>query len=214
MRVLAVLALCACGASARDIAMAKTAHYKGDKLALFREAREVVSKKHHIEAADETTLTLVTKPRWYTPEGLVSHWNPGEQAGDPHSAGANMSGRTLLVDGRLNIKLVVKVLPDGDHWIVYVEPRYLQFRDGRPNLDPLKPDDPSIPGWASGKVDQLAYAIYKRLRPYEVRVANSAVPPPAPTSSPPPPDPTPVVPAPEPEPEPPTQPETAPVIEP
>lgn len=172
--ILVVLAIAACGATNRDVALAKTARYKGDKLALFKAAKDVTESKHPLDASDETTLTVITKGRWFTPEGLVSNWKPGDQ----------INGKDRLDDHSLNVQLVVKILPDGENWIVHVEPKYLEFRQGRPNLDPLKPEDPSIPGWARGKVDQLAYDIYTALKPFEVQGVGGVAPAPTPTAAP------------------------------
>src|SRR3954466_4268201 len=83
----------ACGGSSRDVALAKTARYKGDKLALFKATKDVTEAKQQVEWADETSLTIVTKGRWFTPEGLVSNWKPGDQ----------VNGKDRLDDHSINV---------------------------------------------------------------------------------------------------------------
>jgi len=202
MRNLAILAalvvIAACGPSNRDVALAKTARYQGDKLVLFAAAKAATESKHKLDASDETTLTVLTKGRWYTPDGLVSNWTPED-------AGVNSSGRKRgILDQSISIALVVKLLPDTDKWIVHIEPIILRYTEGRPNFDKLSPKDPSIPGFATGKVDQLAFEIYSALKPYEVKGVRGVVPTPdpaAPMPSGPAPDPAPA-PAPDPAPTP------------
>jgi hypothetical protein len=167
----ALALVAACGPSGREVAVAKTARYQGDKLTLFAGAKTATEGKHPLDQSDETTLTIVTKGRWFTPEGLVSNWKPGDQK----------DGKDRLDDRSLNISLVVRLLPEGDKWVVLVEPVILEFRQGQGNLNPLKPNDPALPGWATGKVDQLAYEIYTALRPYEVKGVGGIAPAPEPT---------------------------------
>ena len=74
------------------------------------------------------------------------------------------------------------MLADGDNWIVEVTPNMLRYHAGRPNPDRLAPTDPSVPGWATGQVDELQYEIHNALKPYEVK----GIPAPAAPTAPPP----------------------------
>jgi hypothetical protein len=168
----AVAVLAACGPSGRDLGLAKSARYQGDKLVLFGAMKAAAESKQQIDQSDETTLTVMTKGRWYTPEGLASNWKPGEVLKD---------GRQAVEDRSLNISFAVRLLPDGDKWIVHVDPTILEFREGQPVFNKLRADDPSLPGWATGKGDQLAYEIYQSLKGYEVKGVGGAAPPPATT---------------------------------
>jgi hypothetical protein len=158
-----VVLACACGASNREAAKAKTARYQGDKLVLFAAAKDVVASNHQLAVSDETTLKMQTRPRWYTPEGLAANFD-----------GADVQ---LLQDKSLNISLVVQLLPEADNWIVHVEPIIFRYNRGMPNPEPLKPTNYDIPGWATGKVDQLAFEINKALKQYEVQRPGGIAPP-------------------------------------
>ena len=38
-----------------------------------------------------------------------------------------------------------------------------------PAPEKLDPKDPSVPGWATGQIDELQFEIYKALKQYEVK---------------------------------------------
>jgi hypothetical protein len=157
---LVALVAAACGASSKEVSAAKTAHYKGDKLAIFNAAKTTTEAKYHLQKSDETTLGLQTVPKWFTPEGLSA----GERGGDVRD----------LPDKSVQIALVVRVLPDGDAWVIDVKPLLLRYHAGSPKPEPLKPEDPSVPGWATGKVDELSLDIHKALAQYEVKSVPAA----------------------------------------
>lgn len=172
LSALALIALVACGGpSGRDVSMAKQARYQGDKIVLFNAAKAVVESKYKLEKSDETTLGMQTKGKWYTPEGLVS---PG---GDD-----NMRDTP---DRSIRVTLIVRLLPDGDNWIVQVESSMLRYLAGSPQPEKLSESDASVPGWAHGQVDELQYAIYDALKPYQVRSPGGIAPAPTPTATPP-----------------------------
>ena len=144
----------ACGPSSNELKSAKTARYKGDKIAMFNATKDAVSAKYQLQKSDENALGMQTNGRWYTPEGLAA----AESGGDMR----------VVPDNSLNIALVVTLVPDGDAYVVNVKPLYLRYHAGNPKPEALKDDDISIPGWAQGKVDQLALDIHTALKQYEV----------------------------------------------
>jgi hypothetical protein len=143
-----------CAASARTVAVAKTAQYRGDPLVMFAAARTAVAAKYKLASSDETQLRIETADRWYTPDGL--------------GASERTGGIRDVPDRSVNFKAVVKLLPAGDAWKVSVDAVMLRYFTGRPNPDKLTLDDPSVPGWAIGKVDQLYAAVHDALHDYEV----------------------------------------------
>ena len=174
-RLVAILALAviACGPSSKELAGAKSAHYKGDKLVLFAAAKAATEAKYKLQKSDETTLGMQTDGRWYTPEGLAA----GERGGDMRD----------VPDKSLQIALVVTLQPDGDAWVVNIKPLMIRYHAGSPKPEPVAENDPSVPGWATGKVDQLALDIHDALKQYEVKTLPGQVPPPtgpAPTPTP------------------------------
>jgi len=171
--ITAIVAMAACGGpSGKDVAMAKQARYQGDKLELFTGMKSTVETKYKLDVSDETKLALKTIGRWYTPEGLVSNWTPADGA--------------KLPDRSLNISLVAQLLPENDNWVVHIEPVILRFTLGQSKLEPVRPDDPSLPGFVKGKSDELAYDVNKKLKAFEVKSPGGIAP--APTGPTPTPD--------------------------
>jgi hypothetical protein len=151
---LVVLAATACGASSHAVETARSARYRGDKLVLFEAARQATAAKYQLAESDETTLRIVTAGRWYRPDGLLA----SERGSDMRD----------VPDRSVHLKLIVKLVPDGSDWRVAIEPIMMRYFAGRPNPDHLTPDDPSVPGWATGRVDKLQAAIHEALQSYQV----------------------------------------------
>ncbi len=157
------LALVACGGpSGQELAKAKTARYQGDKLVLFNTAKAAAESKHKIAKFDENSLGFQTAGRWYTLDGTVA---PGTDE-NVQDVPANS----------IRMTLVVRLLPDGDKWIVQVEPSMLQRIAGSPQPQPLDVKDASVPGWAFGQVDTLHFEVHKALAPYEVKSPGGVLP--------------------------------------
>jgi hypothetical protein len=200
--VLSTLALAAaCAASNRAVDAAKAARYRGDKLALLQAAEAATADKYKLAMSDETTLRIETTGRWYTPDGLAALERNNDMRDVP--------------DRSIHMRLIVKLVPDRGDWAVAIEPVMMRYFAGRPNPDPLAPDDPSLPGWAMGRVDQLHHAIHEALAGYEVKVPGGVTASPtAAPAAPPPAAPAPRQPAPEPAPQPASAPEPAPPVTP
>ncbi|MBA2540795.1 MAG: hypothetical protein H0V17_14240 [Deltaproteobacteria bacterium] len=184
IRIALILAIAiGCGPSQREVALAKMARYKADKLQLFELARSAVERKHKILNSDETTLTIITRGRWYTPDGLASQWsvpndtidNSDAQRGtrqDPFDTGA----RPALPDKSFYISLTIRLLPEESNWVVFVDSKVARFNIGMPILEPIDTKRIDTPGWVNGKVDQLAYEIYKSMRSYQVQGLSGSSP--------------------------------------
>src|SRR3954462_3060818 len=148
------IATVGCGASSKEVAAAKTARYKGDKLQIFAEGKAATEAKYKVTKADETSLGLQAEARWFSTEGLgVTPRAEGDMRDVP--------------DKSINIALVVTMLPDGDAWLVKVTPVPARYNQGIPKPEPLKENDASLPGWVSGKVDELSLSIHNHLAKYE-----------------------------------------------
>ncbi len=146
--------------------MAKQARYQGDKLVLFTATKAAVESKHKLAKSDELALGMQTIGRWYTSEGMVAPGSDEDMGQVP--------------DKSIRMTLVVRILPDGDHWIVHVEPSMLRRVAGSPKPDVLDPKDASVPGWATGQVDTLQFEIHQALAAYQVKTPGGMAPAPAP----------------------------------
>lgn len=158
---LAAVVLAACGGSSKEVAMAKTARYQGDKLQLFAETKAVVESKYKMEKTDEVSLGMQTIPRWFTPDGLAAN-----DAGDV----------SMMQDRSLKVAMVVQLMPDGDNWIVKVTPIIARYNKGSPQLEPVPEGDISLPAWVHSRNDELALDIHKALAKYEVKSVPQQVP--------------------------------------
>lgn len=161
-----LLVIAACGPSGKEVAMAKQARYQADKLVLFNATKAAVESKHKLAKSDELALGMQTAGRWYTSEGMVA---PGSD-----------ENTRQIPDRSIRMTLVVRLLPDGDNWVVQVEPSMLRRLAGSPKPEVLTPKDPSVPGWATGQVDTLQLEIHKALAQYEVKAPGGMLPAPAP----------------------------------
>jgi hypothetical protein len=144
----------ACGASRQEVEVARAAHYRGDRLALFQAARQATADRYAIAMSDETALRIETAGRWYTPDGLGASERNHDMRDVP--------------DRSIHLRLIVRLVPVGDDWAVAIEPVMMRYFTGRPNPDKLGPDDPSLPGWTHGRVEQLYSAIHRALARYQV----------------------------------------------
>ncbi len=160
---IALLVLVACGGpSGKDVAMAKQARYTGDKLVLFTATKAAVESKYKLAKSDEMALGMQTVPRWYTEDGVVA-------------AGSDENFKEVP-DRAVRVVHVVRLLPDGDKWIVQDEPVLMRRISGSPAPDKLDVKDPSVPGWATGQIDELQFEIYKALKQYEVKSPGGMAP--------------------------------------
>ena len=157
--IVVVAVLAACGPSGKQVAGAKTAHYRGDQLVLFAAANSATEARYKHASSDETTLRVVTEGRWYSPEGL--------------GLTATMDNLGNVPDRSIFLALTLQLMTAGDALVVAVSPTILRYHQGRPNPDRLASDDPSLPGWVGGKLDQLQLAVHEALRPYEVQTAGA-----------------------------------------
>jgi hypothetical protein len=161
LAILVALFAVACGPNAQ-LTAAKTAHYKGDKQAMFDIAKNTVAENYNIQKADFASMGMQTNGRWYTPEGLAA----AESGGDMR----------VVPDNSINIALVVTFVPDGDAYVVNVKPLMMRYHAGSPKPEPITESDPSVPGWAQGKVDSLAMDIHEALKQYEVKQMGGVTP--------------------------------------
>ncbi|MFN0247092.1 MAG: hypothetical protein ACKV2T_09290 [Kofleriaceae bacterium] len=156
--IMVAVLVTACGPSTAEIKTAKATTYVGDAGEIFDATRRVVGETYKVFDAGRTedAFRLVTTEQWYSPEG-------GRQ-----SSGSD--DFVQLVDRSIMLQLVVDVVPTAsNHAVIQITPRTLQHVSGSPKARELAPDDPGLPGWVTGRVDQLHHDIYKGLQQYVVK---------------------------------------------
>lgn len=147
------LLLVACGGGQAKVA--RTAQYKTDTGTIFKAVVDAAGKKHKVERADAPSLTLVTVPRWYEPDGNFEDMDATGEA-------------AMLQDGSILLRYLIQVVPgtvEGT-FQVQVTPQMRQMRSGYAAPVELKADDLAVPGWVHGKTDDLYETIYTSLQPY------------------------------------------------
>jgi hypothetical protein len=147
-----------CAASALEIKRAHEAHYRGPAIQLYMGAARAVDHKHYaLDASDPDHGELYTLIKVFS------------ETGDLESAG---SDNVIMVSGKsISLSFHVRVVSAGDHdeYAIAVEPMIKRIVAGRPNLDDLTIDDPSLPGWVHGRLDELEVEIHDELSDYEVK---------------------------------------------
>jgi hypothetical protein len=158
MILLSVMVLVGCGPSTAEIKTAKSTTYVGDAAEIANAVQQVVSETYKVGDAGRTeeTFRIVTTEQWYSPEG-------GRQ-----SSGAD--DFVQLVDRSIMLQMIVDIVPTAsDRVVIQVTPRTMQHISGSPKPRELAPEDPNLPGWVTGRVDQLHHDIYKGLQKYVVK---------------------------------------------
>ena len=155
------LMLSGCGPSAAQVGAARAAVYKVPESTAFELAVAATRSKFKIAEADPRQGMFLTQGKWYSPDG------------QPWSAGA---GDTVMVtDGSLMVALLVAIVPLPDDTVrVDVTPYTEKHVSGQSQNDVLKPNDPRLPGWVTGKADALAIEIHAALKDYEVVATTQA----------------------------------------
>jgi hypothetical protein len=168
LRALALLVAClglaaplaACGGTDQQVAMAKSTQYEGADNQLFDLALQVAQQTYKIGETDPPGHRFVTAVQFYNKEG-------GRQ-----SAGAG--DFIQMSDGSISLQMLVEIVPtEGGKHLIVVTPVVTQVVSGSPKPRELKPDDPYMPGWVTGRVDTLTVEIY------EAAKSNNLVPAPA-----------------------------------
>lgn len=154
--VLALL-LAACGGpSTADVRQARAAHYTVRALAAFDQAIQgAQDAQWQVDESDPQRLGFRTNAKWFEPDGTSE-----DRSDDDNAA--------WVVDGSILLAFVVYVKgSDGDCWIE-INPLVYEKVGGSPQPRQLTIDDPSMPGWVHGKLDNLYVAIHSRLKAHMV----------------------------------------------
>jgi hypothetical protein len=149
-----------CAASTAELKRAHDAHYHGPAVQLYMAAARAVDHKHYpLDVADPDHGTLTTATKVYSETGTMDA--PG--AGGIYDS----TGK------RYSLSFQVRVVAAGEHdeYAIDVEPTMKLLVAGRPNADALALDDPSLPGWLHGRVDELTVEIHDELADYEIPAA-------------------------------------------
>jgi hypothetical protein len=148
---LLVLGVAACGPSAKEIRYAETTVYTAAPNQILDVAVQVAQRTYQVADIDPMKHAFVTEGQWYSPEG-ARRGTTNEGNGDYVNARGG--------DVKLTLEVKVLDMERTGTVAVNVVPHTFQLVAGSPQPRELKPDDPNLPPWIHGRVDQLWLDIY------------------------------------------------------
>jgi hypothetical protein len=152
--MLVVVAVLGCGSG--QARTAREARYSASSDVVFKGVLRAVQTKYEVADADPQQRWLRTRERWFERDGTSEDRN----ADDAYI----VRGGTII----LAFEIAVKGAEGAYH--VEVVPLVLEVLVGSPQPRRLAPDDPAMPGWVSGKIDNLYVMIYEQLKPHVVQM--------------------------------------------
>lgn len=151
LALLALFAFVACGPSSAQIKTARTARYQVTAAEAFQAGVAALDAgDFKIQVADPIASQAVTVPRWYEADGTFT--------------AKDADGKPLLTDGAINLTVELTVVAEGEAVRVNVVPVVLQARTGYTQGVRIEPDSPNMPGWVTGKIDNVYLSIHGRLK--------------------------------------------------
>lgn len=147
------------GPSAAQIRTAKLAQYNAETDQLLDIAMQVAQRSYKLEPGTiEFKGTFSTVPQWYSAEGM--------RRGTSNEGNGDYVVNAMGGDIRLSLEVRVVAGPAGTSQIAVI-PHTNQLVAGSPQPRSLAPDDPNLPGWVKGRVDQLSVDIYEAAKQFE-----------------------------------------------
>ena len=150
------LAVVGCGPSAAQVKTARTARYQTTASAVFSAGVTALKQENYkVAQVDPVASRAVTEPRWYEVDGT--------------SMSRDSDGRPQLTSaGGIMLSIEFGVVADGSQFRAEFIPHVLEQRNGLSAPLEIKPDDPAMPGWVSGKLDNLYLGTYDALKQHAV----------------------------------------------
>jgi hypothetical protein len=155
--VIAIAVLGCGGPSAKQIEQARGAKYDAPPEVVFNGVVEAVGSVQKIAGQDPSQGLIETETRWYEPDGTLARRGSDDEA--------------FVTDGAILLGFLVGVRGQPGAWHVEVLPIAYQHRSGSPQAREMRPDDPQMPGWVKGKIDNIFLAVHGKLKEYEVGAA-------------------------------------------
>jgi hypothetical protein len=163
MAAVVAVALVACGPSSGQIRQAREARYDAEPEAMFTGVMRAVASVDKLDPEAQGAGVIRTRAKWYEPDGTSAR-----RGTDDESA--------FVGDGAVLLALQVDVQGEPGDWYVVVTPIAFQHMAGSPQPRELRPDDPQMPGWVQGKIDNMYLAVYERMKAHAVAPATAPAP--------------------------------------
>ncbi|KAB2911285.1 MAG: hypothetical protein F9K40_01060 [Kofleriaceae bacterium] len=151
---IAVTLATACGASKKEVTVAREATYTGDAAAIFQVVADTVAAKYELQAADPVARSVTTAPRWYRQDGSYDYREDdtfSREVKDHHPF--------------VQLSYVV-MMSAGPPFQIDVSPRVVDRVHWNHTQSFVTPPGP-LPGWIQERADELAVEIHRRLRRFE-----------------------------------------------
>jgi hypothetical protein len=149
--------LVACGPSSGAIRDAREARYNATPEVVWKETLAAVQETYQIDAQEQANGEIRTEAEVYERDG--------------HHEDKNSDDNVMVQGGSVILAFHVAVRGAEGAYYIEVKPLAAEFVSGSPQPRPLEPDDPDMPGWVAGKVDNLYLAINARLKQHQVVMA-------------------------------------------
>ncbi|MBK7078865.1 MAG: hypothetical protein IPH44_42035 [Myxococcales bacterium] len=158
-----MFALVACGPSSAQIKTARTARYHTTASAAFQAGVAALKDNDYkIQQVDPVAGRAITDVKWYEVDGT--------------SMSRDSEGRPQMTSaGGIMFAVEIAVMPDADTFYVQVIPHVQQMKAGYSAPFDIKEGDGAMPGWVTGKLDNLYMSIYGALKK-DVAVPGAAGP--------------------------------------
>lgn len=158
--MVSVVVILGCGGpSAQQVRTAKLAEYNAQTNQLLDVAMQVAQDKYKVDPGTvDPQGRFSTFPQWYSSEGM--------RRGTANEGNGDYVVNAMGGDIQLALEVQVVPGPAGRSQIAVI-PHTMQLVAGSPQPRSLGPDDPNLPGWVKGRVDQLAVDIYNAAKQYE-----------------------------------------------
>ena len=146
----------ACGPTAREIRAAREAQYDAPREEVMRLAADAVGGSYPVASVDDEAGLIVTETSMYEPDGSRVGKATNER---DRRAGMNVRSEA----GAVTLGFRVIVVGEAPPFQVIVEPIAQEIRANYSGAYTYLPDDPAMPGWINGKVDNLQLDVHRRL---------------------------------------------------
>ena len=157
IRTVAMLALLACGPSAAEIRLAKSASYNTDFAIVWNAVAAEVHKEYRTVVVEDAVSGKI-QTDWQLVEKVG-----GEAGTQPiaNNAGTQQGGRFFRV---------VILVKGGPPWTLAIDGEAAEYKPGMSMIVPYRHGVDDEPTWVNPRIDKLYASIYERLKPHALEV--------------------------------------------
>lgn len=144
---MAALVASACGASSKEVAMARSAVYQCDEAKVFGEVAAFLKERMGGVTPQPAAKAVVSAFRWHSSTGVPRR-----------------KGLANVRQGDLALAVAMTLQRSGNGWMIKSQVQVLSHVVGSPAGRRLNPSDADYPAWAATKHDTLRVKLHDRLK--------------------------------------------------